>query len=297
MTALSLGQYQLADSVVFGTRSPWLVHNDFLVQQLEVAEGGISNHDVAYPNEDGTKFGVDFRTGMTLAFDMSLWKKGVSGLDDASILQSAWKDPKYRTTPNAVTTLRICRGGRTRRVYGRPRKFKTSFGAIERGWAPITADFQCADESFYDDTPTIQEIGLVNPPTAGLTLPTTVPLHLSQYAAAYTNIQIDGDRPTWPVFRIDGPVTNPTLAFDNTWTAKLLLSLDHTQHVIIDTYPWARTTIQDLLINRSGVYTATSPMMREMALIPGLHDLVYTGIDPTLTSNLTITWRPAWSTP
>jgi hypothetical protein len=296
VTGLYNGQYELG-GLVFGTRSPWVVKNNFLVQAIEVGESSGQYGDVTYPNEDGTKFGVDFISGMALTFDMALWTRGLQGYDDVSQLQSMWKHPKWRNTPNAVTTLRMNRGGRTRRVYGRPRKCKITYGAIERGWAPITADFQCADESFYDDLETVQEIGLVNPPTAGLALPITTPIHIQQFASAYTNITVKGDKPTWPVFRIDGPVTNPSFSLDNTWTVTLLLSLNHQQYLTIDTRPWQRLTMQDDSINRAGYFTANSPIMREMAFEPGLHDLVYNGIDPTLSSRLTVGWRNAWSTP
>jgi hypothetical protein len=296
VTGLHVGQYELG-GLKFGTRSPWIVQNNYLVQSFDITEGGATVGDVPYPNEDGTKFGVDFNTGQTLTFDMSVWMKGEQGYDAVSLLQSMWKHPKWRKIPNSVTTLRMNRGGRTRRVYGRPRRFKPTYGAIERGWAPITADFQCADESFYDDLETVHEIGLANPPTAGLVLPTTVPLHLESYAAAYTNITVEGDKPTWPVFTIEGPVTNPSFTFDNDWTVTLLISLTHQDVLSIDTRPWARLTLQNGTINRSGYYSSTSPILREIAMEPGLHDIVYNGIDVTLTSKLTIGWRSAWSTP
>lgn len=296
VTGLKNGQYELG-GLVFGTRSPWLVKNNFLVQMFDAAEGSITTGDVAYPNEDGTKFGVDFRSGMVLNFDMALWKKGQPASDDLSVLQSMWRDKKWRINPNAVTTLRMNRGGRTRRVYGRPRKFKPSYGAIERGWAPITADFQCSDECFYDDLETIHEVGLANPPTAGLVLPTTAPVRIRQFAAAYTNITVSGDYDTWPVFVIKGPVTNPTITYDNLWKIQLITSLNHTQELSIDTRPWHRLTLRNDGVNLSGVYTADSVVMREMMFSPGLHDLVYTGVDPTLTSRLTTSWRNAWSTP
>lgn len=290
------GQYEL-DGLVFGTRSPWLVKNDFLVQTFDVTEGSIDSPDTSYPNEDGTKFGVDFHSGMTINFDIALWKRGQSGYDDVSRFLSKWRDPKFRVKANQVTPLRICRGGRIRRIYGRPRRCKPTYGAIERGWAPITADFQCSDSSFYDDEITNHDIGLVNPPNAGLTLPTTAPVRIQQYAGAYTNIIVEGDKPTWPVFVIKGPVTDPGFALDNLWSCRVLVSLAHDDTLVIDTHPWSRLTTINNNINASGKYTSNSPIMREMAFAPGLHDLVYTGIDPTLSSQLSISWRSAWSTP
>lgn len=297
VTGLKNGQYELG-GLIFGTRTLWLVPNNYLVQKFQTTEGAATIGDVPLPNEDGIRFGVDFRGGQAITFDMALWNKGrEQAYDDVSVIKGIWQHPKWRTKAGEVTTLRMNRGGRTRRVYGRPRKFQEAYGSIERGYAPITADFQCIDESFYDDLELTQTIGLANPPTAGLVLPTTAPVRIQQYAAAYTNVTIGGDKPTWPVYKIQGPVTNPAFQVDQQWTCQLLLSLNHTQWITIDTRPWRRLTLQNNTINKSGDYTATSPVMREMKIEPGLHDIVYTGIDPTLTSTLTIGWRPAWSTP
>lgn len=297
VTGLKNGQYELG-GLVFGTRSLWQVANKYLIQKFDVAEGAATVGDVPLPNEDGIRFGVDFRGGMILNFDMSLWNKGrEQAYDDLSIIRSMWIHPQWRTTAGEVTTLRMNRGGRTRRVYGRPRSFKDEYGAIERGFAPITANFQCIDESFYDDLELTQTIGLANPPTAGLVLPTTAPVRIQQYASAYTNVTIGGDKPTWPVYKIQGPITNPAFMVDQQYTVQLLVSLNHTQWIIIDPRPWRRLTLQNDTINKSGDYTATSPVMRDLKIDPGLHDIVFTGIDPTLTATLTIGWRPAWSTP
>lgn len=296
VTGLSHGQYELG-GLVFGTRSPWLVKNDYLVQSFDTESGTISVGDVPYPNEDGTRFGVDYREGQVLTFDMAVWRRAQPSYDQVSKLQSMWRNPEFRTTPNAVTTLRMNRGGRTRRVYGRPRNFKPTYGNIERGWAPITATFACSDNNFYDDLETSREIGLANPPTAGLVLPTTAPVRITQHSAVYTNITVQGDAPSWPVFRIHGPVTEPTITYDDKWQIKLLISLNHRQDVTIDSRPWYRQTLRNDGANLSGVYTADSVVMRDMAFTPGLHNLVYTGIDPTLTSRITVGWRNAWSTP
>lgn len=297
ITGLHVGQYQLGDDIVFGTRSPWIVKNKHLVQSFDVSDSSGYYGDAQYPNEDGTKFGVDFISGMVLTFDIALWNRGNQGYDDLARLKKAWKNKKYRQTPNALTTIRMNRGGRTRRCYGRPRKFKETYGTIERGWAPITCDFQCADVVFYDDQETQHTVGLSNPPTAGLVLPATAPLSITQYAEAYTNILVDGDYDTWPVFVIRGPVVNPTIAYDNKWKMQLAINLNFSESLAIDTRPWHRTTLLNGLINKSGFFTAQSPVMRQMQLEPGFHDIVYTGSDASLTSTLSIGWRSAWSTP
>jgi hypothetical protein len=190
-------------------------------------------------------------------------------------------------------------GDRTRLAYGRPRNFKETYGAVERGFAPIDCDFQCVDEVFYDDVLTIQDIGLQNPPVDGLTFPNTLPFRLTQYQQNFTTVHVGGDSETWPMFVIHGPVTNPTIQYDNTWVITLLTSIDHTQTITIDPRPWYRRTQLSGagITNLAGAYTQDSPVMREMRFAPGQHTVLFGGLDPTLTSYLTVSWRSANGSP
>lgn len=309
------GQYEM-DGFVFGTRDPRRNPNPYLVSAFDITPGilitgaggnlssgmgaaGTNTADASYPNEDGTKFGQDFYTGMLLTWSIDVWQRGQMVYDQIGALKGAWRNRKFRTQSNIVTPLRICRGGRTRVVYGRPRNFKETYGEVERGWSPIDMTFQCADEIFYDDEVQIHTIGIQNPPTNGLVFPNTFPWRLAQFQENATTIHVQGDQVTWPQFIIRGPVTNPSIQYDNKWTVELLTVLDHTQYVTIDPRPWSRLTLLNGVTTTqiAGTYTQDSPTMREMVLEPGTHTINFGGLDPSLTSSVEISWRNAYGSP
>lgn len=310
---LANGQFDI-DGFVFGTRDIWYNPNPYLVLAFQVTPGTLSSGaggnqssgsgttttpDATLPSEDGTKFGRDFNTGMLLSLSLAVWQRGTHVYDQIGALKGLWRDRRRRNVSNAVTALRMCVSDRTRLVYGRPRNFKETYGAVEHGWAPIDCDFQCADEMFYDDVLHVQDIGMQNPPVDGLVFPNTLPFMMAQFQENYTTVHVDGDYETWPMFVIHGPVTNPTIQYDNTWTITLLTSIDHTQTITIDPRPWYRQTRLSGagLTNLSGAYTQDSPVMREMRFAPGQHTVLYGGLDPSLTSYLTVSWRAAYGSP
>jgi hypothetical protein len=312
---LKEGNYEIG-GLVFGTRDPRRNPNPYLVSAFEITPGtlitgvggnlssssgasGTTTPDASYPNEDGVKFGQDYYTGMVLTWSIDVWQRGQMVYDQIGALKGVWRNPKWRQTSNLVTTVRICRGGRTRLAYGRPRNFKETYGEVERGWSPIDCTFQCADEKFYDDELKIQTIGIQNPPVDGLVFPNTTPWRLQQFQEQYTTIHVGGDLFTWPMFTIHGPITNPSIQYDNEWTIELLTVLDHTQTVTIDPRPWYRMTLKNGVTtkNIAGAYTQDSPTMKEMRFFPGQHTINYGGLDPTLTSRVDVSWRDAYGTP
>lgn len=311
------GQYEI-NGVVFGTRNPRLNPNPYLVKSFEVEPGTLTNGtggnlsqasgttgvltaDSSLPMEDGTRFGVDFSTGMVLTWSIDAWRPGNFVYDDVAALKSAWRDPKLRTQSNVNTVLRICRGGRTRLVYGRPRKFKETYGNMEQGYAPIDCQFQCSDESFYDDNVQVKTIGLINPSVNGAVYPTVYPKRFQSNQEAFTTVVVQGNFPTFPQYKITGPVLNPKISVANGWTLKLNAYIDNYDYLIIDPRPWRRymefIIADGRRMNAMGFVTADSPTMREMYLEPGQHSIVFDGIDPTNTATLEIGWRNAWATP
>jgi hypothetical protein len=309
------GEYEIG-GLVFGTRDPRRNPNPYLVEAFDVTPGtlisgsggnlssgsgaaGTYTADASYPNEDGLKFGQDFYTGMLLTWSVNVWLRGQEVYDEIGALKGIWRNKAFRITSNLVTTVRMNRGGRTRLVYGRPRNFKETYGEVERGWAPIDLTFQAADENFYDDELQIHNIGIQNPPVDGLVFPNTVPWRLQQFQEQYTTVHVQGDLPTWPMFIINGPIVNPTIQYDSGWTITILAALDHTQTITIDPRPWRRLTLLNgvTTTNIAGTYTQDSPTMKNMVFEPGQHTVLFGGVDPSLTSFLTVSWRNAYGTP
>lgn len=294
---LKLGQYELGGSFVFGTRSRFLAANDFLVNTFDMDNGAIDDVDTDMPMEDGTMFGIDIRGGQTLAWKIFLWKRGQTALDDLGRFRRAWRGDDVRKRAGAVTTLRMNKQNRTRLVYGRPRRWTPTFGAVERGWAPVTCDFKCVDECFYDDVQSFHSMSMSVPPTAGLTAPFVTPLVVFQYQPAAGVFIVNGDMDTWPIFTIQGPCVNPEIEILNQYKFSMNVSLYHTDILTIDTRPWRRTVLLNGQLNRSGRFTADSASLPDMQLRPGVHSMRYRAWDETLSSIATVGWRHAYSTP
>lgn len=295
--SLRKGQYELDDNFVFGTRSPFAVRNQYLVGSFGVDQGDIQTVDSPIPNEDGTVFGEDFHGGMLVNFEINLWKKGQDALYDLAQIQSKWDLPRLRATPNEVTQLRMNKGSRTSVVYGRPRRFKAEYGAVELGWCPITADFQCVDELFYSDEVTVEEVGLAIVPSAGLSFPNTAPFVITQYAESQFVIEVGGTEPTWVTQVVQGPISDAELRVDGERWWKLTKPLNSSDTLSIDPRPWRRLSLLNGTMNWSNAYTPDSMMLRQFKLDPGEHEVVLFGVDPTLRGKVQLSWRDAQKTP
>ena len=132
------GNYEIG-GLIFGTRDPRRFPNPYLVEAFDITPGylitgiggnlsqtggngggGSSNTaDSSLPNEDGIKFGQDYYTGMILTFSINCWQRGQQVYDQVGKIKGVWRKKEFRNTSNTSTTLRMCRGGRTRLVYGR----------------------------------------------------------------------------------------------------------------------------------------------------------------------------------
>ena len=294
---LSPGQYSIgrpgsASALVYG-----LGAGNIQVQNTATDTGTIAVQDQAVVGHDGMLFGVDTLPGMVITqagYAYTSPSLGATALDSYSALAGAWNDPAVRLTDGAVQVLRAYYRGSsvTRRCYGRGRKIMPAYGQVFQGLVPFTAQFQAADNTWYEDV--ASSVTLSNAPAffGTLTPPLTPPYQLAATnnfrAGAATNT---GTLPTWPVITFTGPSTNPSLAYPNTpVTIGYTGTLQPTDVLVIDTRPWARTA----LLNGSSVAGLLSgSAMIAMQLQPGVTSLRYGGQDPAGASTCTITWRNA----
>lgn len=281
-------QYQLGGGVVFGAGTPYLVK-----------PGGVwtdpatTIHDAPLPRADGIAFGRDYRGGRLLNFDMDLVTPGPAG-DLLAVLEQAWQGDDVRMVPGATTTLRFARNGQARRVYGRPRKFAPIRGSAQRGWVPITADFQCVDHLYYDDAESSNTVSIAPASVGGLVIaPFTFPLNTTAVSSAPGVITVGGTAPTWVVLVIFGPIAAPVVEVVGEWRLALNLTLASDQFVGIDPRPWSRGVRLGGVTNVAGTLTPDSPRLSDIKLSPGIHNVVLTGSDGTGTSSFTIAWRNA----
>lgn len=300
--ALTAGQYSIGRDdasapFVYGGR-PGTISNNIWVQNTATDTGTVNVQDQTVVGHDGQLFGVDTMPGMVITqtgYAMTSPGSGAAAMDSYSALAGVWNDPYIRLTDGYIQVFRACYPGSnvTRRCYGRGRKILPTYGQVNQGIVPFTAQFQCGDNIWYEDTSS--SIVLTMVPSlfgGGITPPVTPPYHLTSQTNYQQNvINNTGSLPTWPVISLKGPISYPTVTYVNTPVSiGYNGSLASNQTLVIDTRPWVRTA---MIGNTSVAGALTGDPMISLQAWPGTTLVKLNGQDFTGTSTCTITWRSA----
>lgn len=252
----------------------------------------LTNDDAARPRGDGVLFGQDTRSGTTVTFAIDVVGSGEAGvLSKLSPLAAAWRADSIRQTPGATATL-VADTGRV--TFGRPRRFAHSHAARKDGLIQVTADFATADDLWYGDEQSAR-VNLVPPSGGGLVAPLASPLSTTPTSDRSTSIRVDGELPTWPVFEVAGPITNPVIEVVGLFRLGFSLSLAYDQKLVVDTRPWARSILRNGA-SVAGALTSSSARLSRASIPPGSHETVLRGTSATGTASLVTRWRPAYHT-
>ncbi|MGC4950894.1 hypothetical protein ACLQ2N_32480 [Streptomyces sp. DT224] len=226
--------------------------------------------------------------------------------DGVNMLRQVWRADSLRDRPGEPAWLSHRTGGRTRRLFGRPRKFAVAHSRFARqGFIPVVADFVTVDDRFYDETRQTAELW-------DYSVPRTMwrpgrPGAFEEWVASHTRkkvqIAVGGRLPTHPVIVMHGPCKNPKLTVHGLWAVQLSLVLKAGEHVTIDASPWYRNVTKTAASGaRSAVGTAltrASPRLAKMAIPPGRWDteLAYSRTGTTYPEGtgprIEIKWRDA----
>lgn len=255
--------------------------------------------DVELPGSDGVRMGKDLKGGATWAF--SLYTNGADedeAWESLSYLADVWDDESIRLESEAVVPLRYRVAGRTRRVYGRPRRWTPTINNTSMGGRiDIEADFGLVSHLIFDDSGKSERIS-INPPLeldAGLEVPFEPPFDTSAGAAERESTITIGGRVSTPItVTFEGPVLNPSVRVGG-WTAQVLDYVFDDDPVTIDGRPWVRSATR-----RSGGAVRVSPRVTrisKMWLPPGTHEVVFTGDDLSGTAAVVISWHDAYRSP
>lgn len=277
------------DGFAFGVGTPWFV------QDVEVGEADGTSNDAAIPRQDGQRFGRDFRTGRVITFEIVIMSgNGAQALTDLATINTAWLGDSVRATPGAVSVLSMTRGGRTRRVYGRPRRFAVASERTLGGHFSIVCDFQCVDHLFYGDAELSTVIGMSAPSIGGLVGPLIGPIDAESAGEGVQSLFVGGTIPGWLTMRIKGPIVDPIVELVGHWSAQLKVTLPSDDYVVIDPSPWNRAVRRAGGGNLSGAFTASSRRLSQMRIPPGHQQILLRGIDPTGTASVTAAVREAY---
>lgn len=237
--------------------------NIWLTTPPVIGPAELTNEDGQRARQDGASFGADFRGGRAIDFEI-----GVNGpseteaLDRAAVLTKAWRGDSIRKTAGELATLTIKQPGRTRVVFGRPRRLApvgTSFQ--HQGYLSYIGDFACTDDVFYSSTLT------------------------STTGGAFT---VAGDLPAWPIVVVNGPSTNPVVNF-GAFSLALNYTIPSGKSVTINTVPWVRSVKTSDGLSIPGKLVRTTRLSRA-SLAPGGHTVSLTG-----GGTLNVSWRTSYS--
>lgn len=283
-------QFELGD-VVFGIGTPVTIEDE----GFDPGTVTWRTQDAQLSSGDVTLFGVDMRTPPTWAWNLSTDCQDAQGaLAAAAALEAVWPPDDVRLTPGAVMELRYAFAGRTRRVYGRPRKWAAPpSNRIIGGYMPITTDFVLADALHYDDVEESTQLGLVAAEAGGLEAPLASPLATDAYVGSRPgNLIVGGDVPTWPIITFHGPMSDPWVVVGE-WRLDLNVDITTDETVVVDTRPWQRNVLRNGTSFIPGVLGRRT-RLDQLSLPPGAHAVAFGGLDPSATGTVTVSWRPAY---
>jgi hypothetical protein len=225
-----------------------------------------------------------------------------SALAELGKLRYAWSNNgKGYPDSREVSMLRYAVGGRTRVVFGRPRRFTAKPGnLLHAGLVPPVVTFQASDRLHYDDVEQSIRMAMKPAEKGGATFPASFPLTFERepdYVPASAML-VGGDARTWPVVTFYGPVTNPSVTIGDVVIA-LTGSIGEPvgsfpSSVTIDTRPWSQTVTRSG--NTSGVILSRFTRMNRSAVAPGTYSAVFRGLDTSGESECQVRWRNAWQT-
>lgn len=294
MVALKDYQFDI-DGYVFGLDMPIFVDP----AGFKPSRGDVQTQDQTNPLNGARMMGRDVQTAGSWSFVMhTATETPEEALEELGKLGSKWVGGVngYRES-RKVSALRYRIAGRTRVVFGRPRRF--DFDGLDNrfmnGYLPPAATFDKADALHYDDDEQSVVMFLKPAEQGGLVMPAAFPLTFERdpdYVAPSAMV-VGGDARTAPVVTFTGPVLNPSVTIGDA-TVALTGQLGAGGSITIDCRPWAMTVTRSG--DTSGAALSNSTRMTRAALAPGAYSAVFRGIDTSGAARCQVRWRDAWNT-
>lgn len=251
--------------------------------------------DTPSPIGDATAFGRDLIEPGTWAFklftDMHDAASALAVLEQAAL---QWRGDSVRSTPGEAMPLRYRLAGRTRVVYGRPRRFDAPLdNRLASGYVAITSDFKMASELYFDDIERNIPVLAIAPTTGGFTAPFTTPITTEEQLATRPNqFTVDGVMPTPGIFEFTGPSSDAFIEIDGDMRIQLTGTIPVGITVTVDARPWVMSAYRSDGAGVAGMIHRRTRLPR-LLLAPGSHQATYGGYDETGASSARIRWRPA----
>lgn len=298
MTNLADHQFEIlpdvdaADGEVFGIGAHVSMNGD-----------GFHPGSTSWATQDSTapaghvNFGRDALQGPVWAWDLHVDRDDEhNALETLGSFATAWRALHIRRTPGAFLAIRYQLDGRLRRIYGRPGLYDgPPSNLILSGYVDITCDFQAVDGFTYDDAESsvLLTVGESDGGAGGggFTFPLTFPVQALAPTEQIAQIAVEGDAPTSPIVRFNGPVTNPRLETDE-WALSLNYDIPAGQYVEVDTRPWSLNVLLNGTTPIPGVI-GRRQNLTAMKFQPGSLQTRFIGSSSSGAATCHIRWRNA----
>lgn len=281
------------EGYVFGRGCPVFVDKDGLSLSGEVKTQDSEN------SLNGTRMsGKDFYAAKTWTFGAHVDGTDVeSALAIQEDMESLWKGTLESLDIGEHVPMRYRVGGRTRRVYGRPRRFEASpNNDILSGHIAPSFTFDQVDALHYDDDEQQLDLKLTAVNEGGGTkFPLKFPAHFIDVDPDGTNrdtIEIGGRAPTSVIVEFDGPITNPEVWVDGKYLCGFTGSVPADMTYIVDSRPWMNTAVRQDGVSVANQLSAKT-WLSKTRLKPGTRSVMLQGRDDTGRARARVRWRNA----
>ena len=283
---LGNGQFEI-NGYTFGCDDP--------VKVLTLQTGGLRwrVQDQENPVADGVWFGSDYVDPEPIEMDASVTgATPAEAREELARFALAWHSWR-RTTPGVDVALRYGIHGEERVVYGRPRDFafdETTLWAQPRAAGSLV--FERSGHLFYGSA---RELSLTITPgkAGGLIFPIVFPWGTIQGGTRQGIIEQGGGVvPTDDVtLTVKGPINRPIIRGPG-WQVALSTNLEWDRSITVNTR--RKTVLWDNGSSAAGVLSRRS-RLSDITIPPGSSEIRFEGEDLSGTSQLIVSWRPAYT--
>lgn len=252
--------------------------------------------DGVNPITGARMFGTDRRGAKTWTMSCHVDREDTAtALESLAAMGSKWLDDKW-LEPATVAMLRYHLAGRTRVVFGKPRRFAYAVtNRLLTGTLPPVVTFDLADHRHYSDEEFFVDLGISPTTPGGFTVPFEVPLVVELPATtprtgAFT---VAGDTRTAPVVEFTGPLTDGKVTIGPGIVVGFTGTLPAGKKITVDTRPWSMGVTGN---GGSRVVLSRDTRLARTLLTPGGYEAVLSGTDNTGTAKARVRWRNAYTT-
>lgn len=284
---LEHGQFAL-DGHVFG--------EGHAVYAAHVTHGGQAwrTDDVANPVGHNLWMGTDYADLQPIVLDLKITGDNpAAATEELERFAGMWR-AAGRRGPGAESVLSWGMHGRTRRVYGRPRSFTPENGDLYvLETAPGEATFQPNGPYVYDDTARELPLTITPGKAGGLVFPIVFPWGTVQGGSRQGVVEDGGGTVATDdvTLTVRGPINRPIIRGAG-WQVALDTSLAWDRSITID----ARrlTALWDNGSSAAGVLSRRT-RLSDIRIPTGPSEIRFEGEDQSGTSQLLVSWRPAYT--